>query len=292
MAGMDHAGGTSMGGMDHSSMTMSPMDLNDVEYDAYLANDRTLDDPLVVRTERQGKVRVRLINGASSTAFWIDLGKTVATLVAVDGNDVLPVSGSRFPIAQAQRLDFIVDVPAGAVIPVFAQREGDSVRTGIVLAASGASVPKFADRAETLAQPVDWSLEERLVAASPLPSRPVDTRQSVMLTGSMSPYVWTIDDRTWSNRRAVVVAKGQRVELEFMNHTTMAHPMHLHGHHFQVTSLNGKPVRGAMRDTVLVPSMASVTVAFDADNPGRWLFHCHNLYHMAAGMMSELVYEA
>ena len=45
-----------------------------------------------------------------------------------------------------------------------------------------------------------------------------------------------------------------------------------------------------MRDTVLVPSMGSVRVEFDADNPGRWLYHCHNLYHMMTGMMSELVY--
>ena len=75
-----------------------------------------------------------------------------------------------------------------------------------------------------------------------------------------------------------------------MNHSMMAHPMHLHCHHFQVVELNGKRLSGALRDTVLVPPMATVTVAFDADNPGRWLYHCHNLYHMMSGMMSEVVY--
>ncbi len=45
-----------------------------------------------------------------------------------------------------------------------------------------------------------------------------------------------------------------------------------------------------MRDTVLVPVNGSVTFAFDADNPGRWPFHCHNLYHMATGMMTEVSY--
>jgi FtsP/CotA-like multicopper oxidase with cupredoxin domain len=70
----------------------------------------------------------------------------------------------------------------------------------------------------------------------------------------------------------------------------MAHPMHLHGHHFQVVGLNGAPVNGAVRDTVLVPVNGSVTIAFDANNPGRWLFHCHNLYHMATGMMTEVAY--
>ena len=70
----------------------------------------------------------------------------------------------------------------------------------------------------------------------------------------------------------------------------MAHPMHLHGHHFQVQALNGVPLGGAMRDTVLVPTGGTVRIAFDADSPGRWLFHCHNLYHQASGMMTEVVY--
>jgi Multicopper oxidase len=51
------------------------------------------------------------------------------------------------------------------------------------------------------------------------------------------------------------------------------------------------PRDGAVRDTVLVPVMGKVRVAFDADNPGRWVLHCHNLYHMATGMMTELRYE-
>ncbi|CAM5204634.1 Multicopper oxidase MmcO [Castellaniella defragrans] len=70
----------------------------------------------------------------------------------------------------------------------------------------------------------------------------------------------------------------------------MAHPMHLHGHAFQVVALNGKAFSGAMRDTVHVPPMSKVTIAFDADNPGQWLLHCHNLYHMAAGMITEVAY--
>ena len=59
---------------------------------------------------------------------------------------------------------------------------------------------------------------------------------------------------------------------------------------FQVVAINNSTVAGAIRDTVLVPAMGRVTVAFDADNPGRWALHCHNLYHMATGMMTELRY--
>jgi FtsP/CotA-like multicopper oxidase with cupredoxin domain len=75
-----------------------------------------------------------------------------------------------------------------------------------------------------------------------------------------------------------------------VNQSMMAHPMHLHGHVFQVIAIDGRPIAGAMRDTVLVPPMTRVRFAFDADNPGRWAFHCHNLYHMETGMMTEFRY--
>ncbi len=53
----------------------------------------------------------------------------------------------------------------------------------------------------------------------------------------------------------------------------------------------GRPIQGAVRDTVLVtPMMGRIRIAFDADNPGRWAFHCHNLYHMITGMMTEFRY--
>jgi FtsP/CotA-like multicopper oxidase with cupredoxin domain len=63
-------------------------------------------------------------------------------------------------------------------------------------------------------------------------------------------------------------------------------------HAFQVMALSGAPLAGAVRDTVLVPPMGSVTIAFDADNPGRWAFHCHTLYHMMSGMMTAVRYPA
>src|SRR5258705_1569082 len=111
-----------------SGMTM---DLNDVDYDAFLANDRTLADPEVIRTEPGGRVRLRLINGASATQFWIDLGALTGTVVAVDGHPVRPVRSSRLPLAMAQRVDVLIDLPGNGAYPIFAQVEGKRARTGI-----------------------------------------------------------------------------------------------------------------------------------------------------------------
>ena len=290
--GSGHAGHPMPGmAMPGSARGNSKPDLNDIDYDAYLANDRTLDDPLVVRTERSGRVRLRLINGATSTAFWIDLGPVVATVLAVDGNPVRPLSGSRFPLAQGQRLDLLIVMPtSGGVVPVLAQREGDHTRTGVILATPDARITRIGERADALAVAIDLSVEQRLVASTPLSARPAGVTHKVTLTGAMMPYVWSINDRTWANHTPLRVTKGQRVVVEMVNRSPMAHPMHLHGHHFQVVSLNGRTVSGAMRDTVLVPIAGRVSIAFDAGNPGKWLFHCHNLLHMATGMMTEFDY--
>jgi FtsP/CotA-like multicopper oxidase with cupredoxin domain len=278
----------SMGGMN----TGSAMDLNDIDYDAFLANDRTLADPEVVRIEPGGRVRLRLINGASATQFWIDLGALSGTVVAVDGQPVRPVRGSRLPLAMAQRLDVLIDVPGNGSYPILAQVEGKRARTGIVLAASGAPVSRLATEAEENAPPVDLSLERRLEAITPLVPRAPDLTHRVILAGAMAPYAWSMNGEYWPHVNPLMVAPGQRVAIEMLNHSMMAHPMHLHGHAFQVVAINGAPLAGAVRDTVVVPPMDSVTIAFDADNPGRWAFHCHNLYHMMTGMLTEVRYPA
>jgi FtsP/CotA-like multicopper oxidase with cupredoxin domain len=291
MAGMDH-GAQGHGAMNHGTMRHAPAgpDLNDVEYDAFLAEDRTLDDPLVVRTERRGRVRLRVINAAAATAFRLDLGGHIARVVAVDGNAVPAQEVADVPLAQGQRVDLLVDMPAqGGVVPLFATREGDTIRTGILLATPGAVVARLSDRAAQPAAPVDAMLERILVPAD-APVGPPTRQVEMVLEGGMMPYRWTIDGRSWADRRPVQARAGDVLAVTMVNRSGMAHPMHLHGHHFRVTAIDGRPVSGLLRDTVQVVPGSAVTIAVTADNPGRWLFHCHSLYHMATGMMTELVY--
>ena len=266
------------------------MGLNDVTFDAYLANDRTLADPEVVRVAPRGRLRLRIINGASSSQFWIDLGTLTGQVVAVDGHPTHPVARQRFPIAMAQRLDIVLDLPGDGAFPILAQVEGQRARTGIILATAAAPIRRI-DAAVGAAPAVDNSLEAQLKALDPLPPRQPDLVQRITLSGSMRPYAWALNGQYWPNVTPFMLRTGQRVELELVNASRMSHPMHLHGHVFQVVALNGKPIAGAVRDTILVPSLSSVRLAFDADNPGRWAFHCHNLYHMMTGMMTEFRYE-
>jgi FtsP/CotA-like multicopper oxidase with cupredoxin domain len=292
MHGMDHG---PMGGMPMGGMMGMAMDLNDYDWDAYLANDRTLSDPEVVRVERGGRIRLRVINAAAATVFWIDTGAAQARLVAVDGNAVQPLSGTRFGMAMGQRLDIEIDLPnEGGVWPILALREGARERTGLILATQDAEIRRIEALAEIEAPAFDIDLaqESRLIALQALPDRPVDRSQMLMLTGSMQPYVWAIDGATWGNHRPVLARTGERVELTFHNMSMMAHPMHLHGHAFQVVGLNGRRVAGALRDTVHVPPMSMVTVALDAGETARWMLHCHHMPHLSTGMMTEFAVSA
>jgi FtsP/CotA-like multicopper oxidase with cupredoxin domain len=283
------ASGMAMSGMAMSGPGGMRMDLNDVHYDAFLANDRTLADPEIVRVERGGRIRLRIINGASSSQFWVDLGDLVGRVVATDGHRVHPIAGSRFPIAMAQRLDILVDLPRAGAFPILARLEGTGRQTGIILATASAQIPRIADGAQP-APPLDNSLEARLAAAEPLPPRSADIVRTIALGGGMKPYAWSMNGEYWPHVTPLMLGKGQRVEIDLVNRTMMAHPIHLHGHVFQVIAIDGRPVQGAVRDTVLVTPMGRVRIAFDADNPGRWPFHCHNLYHMVTGMMTEFRY--
>ena len=300
-AGHDMGGGMAMNGMSEMSGMSMPgmagmqMDLNDFDFDAYLVNDRTLGDPEVVRVEKGGRVLLRVINGAAATVFWLDSGEVSGRLVAVDGQPVQPLSGTRFGLAMGQRLDIELDLPAGGgAWPILALREGAHERTGLILATSGANVPVILGMADDAAPAFDIDLaqEAALRAVAPLTERAADASPMVMLGGQMQPYRWTINDRVFEDRIPVTAKTGQRVEIMFHNMSMMGHPMHLHGHHFQVVAINGKRFVGALRDTVYVPPMSMVTVALDAGEAAEWMLHCHHMPHLASGMMTTFAVSA
>ena len=289
MAGDDHTeNGDHTAHGDHGGM----VHFNDVDFDAYLANDRTLADPEVVAVEPGGRLRLRLINAAAATNFIVDLGSLTGSLIAVDGNPVAPIAGHRFDLAMAQRLDLRLTLPAGqGLYYILARREGERAQTGIALATKRAEIKRLPELSDMAARPLDLALERQLRPLSPLAARPADRRLSLALTGRHRDYVWGFEGAGYDPDRPLAVREGERVEIEFVNRTGMPHPMHLHGHHFQVVAIDGDPLPGALRDTILVPARRKVTIAFDADNPGHWAFHCHQLYHMHAGMMTSLRYE-
>ena len=295
MAGMDHGGMAGMGGGMAGGMAGMAMDLNDYDFDAYLANDRTLNDPEVIAVAAGGRLRLRIINAAAATVFWIDTGAVPGRLVAVDGHGIAPLNGRSFGMAMGQRLDIEIDLPTGrGTYPILARREGARERTGIILATPGAEVLRIEGLAETASLAFDTGLEQesRLRATVPLAVRPAIRTHVMLLAGSMQPYRWTIDGKTWGDHLPVTATSGERVEITFHNTSMMGHPMHLHGHVFQVVGIGSQRLAGAVRDTVHVPPMARITIAIDAGEAARWMLHCHHMPHLATGMMTEFAVNA
>jgi FtsP/CotA-like multicopper oxidase with cupredoxin domain len=279
-----------MGG---AGMKMSmKADLTDVRYDALLANRRPLSDPDLARVTSGEMVRLRIINMSSGSNVFVSTGRLAAEAIAVDGEDIVPLPGTRFELGVAQRIDLQVVIPRGeGAYPIIAQAEGTDMLAGIVLATAGATVPALSARASKPGGALANGQESRLRAVRPLARKPVDHRLSLTLGGDMAAYVWSLNGQVWPRITPLEVKRGERVELSLVNRTLMTHPMHLHGHVFQVTEIGGVRLRGAKRDTVMVIPQQTVKVEFDALYPGYWMIHCHLLYHQAAGMMTVVHYQ-
>ena len=125
-----------------------------------------------------------------------------------------------------------------------------------------------------------------LVALKPNPDpRPPSRALEIHLTGNMERFMWSFDGRKFSEVvEPIRLARNERVRVTLVNDTMMQHPIHLHGHFFEV--VNGHPGHHPLKHTVNVLPGSTVTFDLTADNPGDWAFHCHLLFHMHAGMFN------
>lgn len=107
------------------------------------------------------------------------------------------------------------------------------------------------------------------------------------LTGNMERYMWAFDGEKFSEvKDPIAFTEGERVRVKLVNDTMMGHPIHLHGHFFELVTGHGD--HAPRKHTVNVQPGGTVTFDFTADAVGDWAFHCHMLYHMHAGMMQTV----
>ena len=125
-----------------------------------------------------------------------------------------------------------------------------------------------------------------LEALEPNPDpRPPSRQIEIHLTGNMERYMWSFDGTRFSEQTEPIrLARNERVRVKLVNDTMMTHPIHLHGHFFEV--VNGKAGRQPRKHTVNVLPGGFVRFDLTADAPGDWAFHCHLLMHMHAGMFN------
>jgi FtsP/CotA-like multicopper oxidase with cupredoxin domain len=293
MSGMDMGGSSSprpdssaMGGMNMGGASDSPFgDAGDVTYPYFLLNGHVNTAPDVLRAKPGHRVRIRLINAAADTIFAVALGGHRLTITHTDGYAVRPHETGALYIGMGERYDVVVTLKDG-VFPLVANPVGKvGVALGAIRTGSGAlPMPERAAAIPELAAQVTLGSDLRPVEASRLPAKDVGQTVTLALSGQMSPYAWTINGAPYGKNKPVTIETGKRVAVQLNNMTMMTHPMHLHGHTFALPN-------GLRKDTVLLKPMQNLTVQLEADNPGNWMAHCHNIYHAEAGMMAVLVYD-
>ncbi|MFE3515974.1 multicopper oxidase family protein [Streptomyces sp. NPDC059166] len=257
----------------------------DVAYPHYLVNGRRATDPSVFEAKPGDRIRLRVINASGDTAFRLALGGHRMTVTHTDGFPVRHTETDTLLLAMGERYDVLVTAGDG-VFPLTALAEGkDASAMAVLRTASGELPPATARPAELDGELVtaDRLAPDEGVA---LAEREPDRTVRMTLTGSMDAYDWAFDGKPYDPAVRQPVRAGERVRLAFTNRTSMWHPIHLHGHTF---ALAGTAL-GARKDTAAVLPGRTLTVDLDADNPGLWMLHCHNVYHAEAGMMTVLGY--
>jgi FtsP/CotA-like multicopper oxidase with cupredoxin domain len=266
--------------------------------------------PEAFRVRAGERLRLRLINAANARIFGLEFGDHAPMVVALDGQPVEPhePEGGRIVLGPAMRADLVIDMSGR---PGERFTIADTFYRGLEYRLLDLTYEHVAPLRE---HPLDAPM--RLAANTmPEPDLREAERHEVTFGGGMMGGMMNSGDMmggmmggmmrgmqhsgVWSING--VAATGHVMEpfltlghdrsyvLAMHNDTAWHHPMHLHGHAFRVIARDGRPTRHReWQDTVLMAPRERVEIAFVADNPGDWMFHCHILEHQAAGMMGVI----
>ncbi|HET6805547.1 MAG TPA: copper resistance system multicopper oxidase [Frateuria sp.] len=347
-------------------MRMNPTDLADVGGTAYtyLMNGTAPAGNWTGLFQPGERIRLRFINGSASTIFDVRIPGLEMTVVAADGQDIVPVPVDEFRISVAETFDVIIEPKDARAYTLFAQSID---RTGY---ARGTLAPRQGMQAEVPAlDPRVWlDMRDMMGAMDGSPSRshregsgaehathagtgpasgmdmgsravsharteygpgvdmrvdmprtslddpgvglrdngrrvltyadlraldpPPDPREpareiELHLTGNMERFLWSFDGVPFAEATPIHFRRGERLRIVLANDTMMNHPIHLHGMFSDLEDARGNVL--VRKHTINVQPAQRVSYRVTADNPGRWAYHCHLLYHMEAGMFREVV---
>jgi FtsP/CotA-like multicopper oxidase with cupredoxin domain len=312
--------------LDRSWMRMPPMDVSDIAYDLFLVNGR----PSASLDANAGQtVRLRIINAAASTYFYLQFAGGHMKVVSADGVDVQPVHMDRFLIAVAETYDVIIKVPENSAYEFRATAQDGSGHTSLYIGrgnkVAAPDVPKpnlykmhsgghggSGGDMKGMDHGTGGSMKDmphgtgkmemKMNGRPPAPYENLKSLSSTALkkdlpirevrlelTGDMERYVWSLNGKTLNEADVIRIKKGENVRFVLINKTMMHHPMHLHGHFFRVVNKHGD--YSPLKHTVDVPPLGTTVMEFYADEEKDWFFHCHVLYHMKSGMARIVHYE-
>ncbi len=338
---------------------MGGMDLSDVGYDAFLINGKR--DSQLIEAHPGERIRLRIINAAASSYFYVSLADQSFTVVSADGIDIEPLNSKEILLGMAETYDIIFTVPehknfelkataqdgtgkASAWIgmgeKVFAldkpkpdqyatmdhASHGGTHSKDEMMGHSSHSMNHGKHTTNTTHSQMEHQNQSlhsehkqhsahqkgtpqssnQFIHLPTVDSVTVDDIKSsettsfdtktpmhdvkLVLGGDMSRYIWFINGKTIQEDRNIIIKENDIVRFTLENQTMMHHPMHLHGHFFRVINKFGE--KSPLKHTVDVPPHQTRTIEFLANEPGEWMLHCHNLYHLKTGMARVVKYSS
>ena len=302
-------------------MRMDPTDLADVTGYTFLINGCGPEDNWTGLFRPGEKVRLRFINGSAMTLFDVRIPGLKTTIVRADGNAVQPVTVDEFRIGNGETYDVIVEPREDRAYTIEAQsmdrrgfaratlapREGMSgqmpvLRPPALLTMMDMGMPmdmsmpmdhsKMDHSPFPLVPPIDAPPGSRVLNYAdlkrgdrdyplPKPGRTIEMR----LTGNMERYIWSFDDKKYSEQPSLDFSEGETVRFVLKNETMMNHPIHVHGLWMDLDT--GAGADRPRKHTIIVPPGRTVAFDITMSEVGRWPFHCHLLFHMMTGMFRE-----
>lgn len=269
------------------------------------------------------RIRLRLINAANARIFSPDFTGLQPVVIALDGQPVSPHAPDRgrVVLGPAMRADLILDMTGkpGSRVSIFDRfYEGLEYKLvdfayadaplrerppdwPLALPANPLPEPDLATASrneitftggmmgEIVAQDMGESMGQGAPGGMMLDMNPMMGGMMRMMNSGPAWFINGVaaDEASHDMKPALTLEKNKSHVIAMTNATAWHHPIHLHGHSFRVISRNGQPTRHReWQDTVLVSPREKVEIAFLADNPGDWMFHCHVLEHQAGGMMA------
>ncbi len=255
-----------------------------------------------IPVSRGERLRLRLVNTANARVMTLAFSGHPLHVIALDGQPVAPFqAGEEVTLAPAQRADVVVDMTAepGARVPIqLVHQRGVLTVAHLAYRDTPGSAPRQQPPPALPPNPLDTrlQLDRALRRELVMAGGAMGSMASAVHRGREMPIrelvgqgmAWSLNGVAGLPEQPLFRApRGSTVVLDLVNDNRWPHAMHIHGHHFRVIEGNGQSLPDSpWRDTTLLFGFDRVTVAFKADNPGKWLLHCHMIEHMAAGMLT------
>ncbi len=282
--------------------------MHDWSHEGRLGNVLTLNGKPYERLEviAGERVRLRFINTSNARIMRFSLANQETSLIALDGQPIpeTKLGGDGITLAPAQRADLVLDINGreGDEIAILETSNNDRLVAGYLVCGQGKATHSSAKLPVTLKN--NSVPEPELSNARVLELEMSGGAMRFLTSGiykgqkmggrelaTKHQQLWAFNGVAGMPEQAFFSARrGETIKLKLLNETAWPHSIHLHGHHFRILSRDrgsvamGDYEKHAFRDTVLLERDETVEIAFVAENPGKWMMHCHMLEHQAAGM--------